>query len=89
MHCAFRYRGKANYRDAIYISYGSRELLHRDEFLRALATSSKFIFVCALAFARVRLGQDISQKFLTDLHSNLRDIDTARQEELFWKNILD
>ena len=89
MHCAFRYRGKANYRDAIYISYGSRELWHRDEFLRALATSSKFIFVCALAFARVRLGQDLSQKFLTDLHSNLRDIDTARPEELFWKNILD
>ena len=88
MHCAFRYRGKANYRDAIYIAYGSRDLVHRDEFLQSLATSSRFAFVCALAFVRVRLGENPPGEFLTDLSANLRGVDMARPEELFWKDLL-
>jgi hypothetical protein len=87
MHCAFRYRGKANYRDAIYIAYGSRDFLHRDEFLRSLAESSKFAFVCALAFARVRLGKDAPGEFIADLSANLRGARTARADELFWKDL--
>ncbi len=88
MHCAFRYRGKANYRDAIYIAYGSRYLVHWDEFLQSLATSSKFAFVCALAFVTVRLGGDAPGEFLADLSANLRGVDAARPEELFWKGLL-
>ena len=30
MDCAFRYRGKANYRDAIYLCYGSQPLAERE-----------------------------------------------------------
>jgi len=88
MHCAFRYRGKANYRDAIYIAYGARELLHRDEFLRSLAESAKFAFVCALAFARVRLGKDAPGEFIADLSANLRGASAGRDDELFWKDLL-
>ncbi|MBL8804471.1 MAG: hypothetical protein JNN27_20915 [Planctomycetes bacterium] len=88
MDCAFRYRGKANYRDAIYISYGSRELVHRAEFLASLATTSKFAFVCALAFVRNRLGETAPKEFLNDLSQNLRGVDVARPEELFWRDLL-
>lgn len=88
MHCAYRYRGKANYRDAIYIAYGSRELANRDEFLQALATSSKFAFICALAFVRVRLGGNVQDMFVKDLSANLRGRDEARPEELFWKDLV-
>lgn len=88
MHCAFRYRGKANYRDAIYIAYGSRPLQHRDDFLRALAVSSKFMFVCALALIRLRIGESTLRAFLDDIAVNLRGTDSARLEELFWKNLV-
>jgi hypothetical protein len=88
MHCAFRYRGKANYRDAIYIAYGSRDLPHSDDFLRALAVSSKFAFVCALAFLTHRLGAARPREFVADVAANLRGVDAARPEELFWRDVL-
>jgi len=88
MHCAFRYRGKANYRDAIYIVYGSRPLNEQKEFLDALAMSARFAFLCSLAFARVRLGKEAPEAFLADLARNLRGREIASPAEMFWQGLL-
>jgi hypothetical protein len=88
MHCAFRYRGKANYRDAIYVAYGSRPLRHQSELMDALAVSSRFVFVCALAFVRMRLGKQAPADFIADLSKNLRGLDAAKPEERFWEGLL-
>lgn len=87
MHCAFRYRGKANYRDAIFIAYGSQDLQHREEFLQSLGVAAKFAFLCALAFVRHRLGSGDSQAFVDDLSRNLRGVQVAKPEELFWARL--
>jgi len=86
--CAFRYRGKANYRDAIFITYGAREILNRDEFLTALACSARFAFISALAFVCYRVGSSTTTKFIYDLTENLRGIENAIDEERFWMGLV-
>lgn len=87
MHCAYRYRGKANYRDAIYLTYGSQPLTERDRLAAALATSAQFAFLCALAFVRRRVGTKNTRSFVEDVSRNLRGVQTATTEELFWKDL--
>jgi hypothetical protein len=87
MDCAFRYRGKANYRDAIYLGYGSQPLAERDEFVTALATSARFAFVCGLGFVCHRVGKSATQDFLEDVSRNLRGANVARPAELFWQGL--
>lgn len=89
MHCAFRYRGKANYRDAIYLTYGNRPLVGHRKFVADLAMASRFICVCALAFARVRMGPAVTRLFLEDLLRNLRGRESARSGEVLWEGILE
>jgi hypothetical protein len=85
MHCAFRLRGKANYRDAIYIAYGVRNVPCKREFVEALATTARFAFVCGLAFASLRIGKENVRKFVDDLTVNLRDCKLASEEECYWQ----
>jgi hypothetical protein len=87
MSCAYRYRGKANYRDAIYLAYGSKPLGGRDELAAALATSAQFAYLCALAFVRRRVNASDAKSFVDDVARNLRGVGTATPEELFWKEI--
>lgn len=87
MDCAFRYRGKANYRDAIYLTYGSQPLAERDQLAGALATSAQFAFLCALAFVRRRVGIRDTRNFVEDVARNLRGVGSATAEELFWKDL--
>jgi len=88
MSCAFRYRGKANYRDAIYISYGARELVERNELVGSLASSARFAFLNALAFICYRVGSKTTKDFLSDISANLRGIDSGLEEERFWMNLV-
>lgn len=88
LHCAFRYRGKANYRDAIYITYGRKEPLLKGTFTKDLASTAKFAFLCALAYAEYQLGKNRVKFFLNDLHANLRGITEETDEEAFWKDIV-
>ncbi len=87
MDCAFRYRGKANYRDAIYLTYGSQPLAERDELAAALVTSAQFAVLCALAFVRRRVGAKDARNFVEDVARNLRGVGSATSEELFWKDL--
>lgn len=88
MNCAFRYRGKANYRDGIYISYGNRDIANGNEFLEALSFTSRFAFVCSLAFVTHRIGEQKTKAFIDDISNNLRGNNQAKDEERFWLNLI-
>ena len=84
LHCAFRYRGKANYRDAIYLAYGSTDLAAASHFVEDLAASARFISLVGLAFVERRVGAKATTAFIKDLKKNLRGITLATPEEAFW-----
>ncbi len=87
MHAAFRYRGKANYRDHIYLTYSRRELSTANVYIEDLAITARFIVLVALAFAEWHIGRNATSKFIKDLHSNLRRVNLATSEELFWASL--
>jgi len=64
LHCAFRYRGKANYRDAIFLLYGQQEFRSDTTFIRDLAESARFASLCALAYAERKLGRNLIRNYL-------------------------
>ncbi|MFB2846122.1 hypothetical protein ACE1BG_07525 [Aeromonas veronii] len=85
MHCAFRYRGKANYRDGIYLTYGKASADETKAFLEDMKIVAQFIFIAALALAyRSPLNLEVV-KFLEDIDKNLKGIDCLTDEECFWR----
>lgn len=85
MHCAFRYRGKANYRDGIYLTYGKASAYETKAFLEDMGAVSQFAFIAALALAyRSPLNPEVD-KFLEDIDKNLKGIDCLTDEECFWR----
>jgi len=85
MHCAFRYRGKANYRDGIYLTYGQSSADETKAFLEDMAVVSQFVFITGLALAyRSPLSSEVI-KFLNDINANLKGIDGLSDDECFWK----
>ncbi len=85
LHCAYRYRGKANYRDGIFLSYGLREPASGPRFTQNLADTSSFFVLMAIAFVERRLGREIVQRFLEDLGQNFRSLDQAGTRVRFWE----
>jgi hypothetical protein len=73
-HCAYRYRGKANYRDAVFLTYGARPDVGAKEFLEDLSSVAQFYFVCAAAFVARRLGPGTVRDFVQDCKANLRGL---------------
>lgn len=67
LHEASRYRGKANYRDAIYLAYGKSVSSRLDGFVDDLATALAGFTAMAAAYVSQRIGEDIWQAFLADL----------------------
>ena|GEM_PF-1977103 len=86
-YCAFRYRGKANYRDFIYLSYAPEEEV-LNGFMNALSSSSQFAFVLALAFVERRLGSKTVRQFLDDVRQHMHGLDESVEEEKFWMRLL-
>lgn len=85
MHCAFRYRGKANYRDGIYLTYGQSSAAETKAFLEDMAVVSKFMFISGLALAyRSPLNPEVV-KFINDIDTNLKGIDSLSDDECFWR----
>jgi len=87
LHCAFRYRTKANYRDAIYLTYGAREFYVARTFAEDLAAVARFIVLCAFAFCEWLVGTQELQNFAQDLDENIRGLNEARPTETFWRVI--
>ena len=64
---AFRYRGKANYRDAIYLSYGQDDSERLREFVCDLASVARGFSVMAAHYAAKRVIRNDWAEFSADL----------------------
>ena len=69
LHEAIRYRGKANYRDAIYLAYGKAVPKLLDSFIADLAMVLAGFAAMAAAYAAARMGRDGWHAFLDDLEA--------------------
>jgi hypothetical protein len=67
LHQAYRYRGKANYRDAIFLAYGKNVPKLVDGLVKDLHSVLIGFSSMAAGYAAVRLGKDIWEMFLNDL----------------------
>lgn len=69
---AFRYRGKANYRDSIFLSYGVDYGIGISRFTADLEIVSSAFLRMAAAYVRRRVTKESWGLFVDDLHSNGR-----------------
>lgn len=67
LHEASRYRGKANYRDAIFLAYGRSVPSQLKDFVPDLAAVLKAFSCMAAAYTSKRMGREIWGAFLVDL----------------------
>lgn len=67
LHQASRYRGKANYRDAIYLAYGRSVTRLLDGFINDLAAVLTGFAAMAAGYVSRRIGGDTWAAFLDDL----------------------
>lgn len=88
LHCAYRQRTKANYRDAIYLSYDYGEDITLETFLYSLNVSAKFASINAIACAEHYIGRDDIKSFIEDLNVHLRGVDIAEPSEKYWAEFL-
>ncbi len=70
LHQAIRYRGKANYREALFLGYGRSVNTVLDAFVDDLAAVLRAFLQMSGAFARKRLGQPTWQEFVDDLEAH-------------------
>ncbi len=88
LHCAYRQRTKANYRDAIYLAYNYGEDVTLDTFLYSLSVSAKFASINAIACAEHCVGRNDVKAFIEDLSVNLRGVEIAVPSEKYWAEFL-
>lgn len=79
LHQASRYRGKANYRDAIYLAYGKSVPKLVDGFIDDLAKVLQGFTVMAGGYASMRMGRDHWSAFVDDIE-NMRSISVSPKE---------
>jgi hypothetical protein len=69
LHQASRYRGKANYRDAIYLAYGKSVPKLLEGFIDDLAEVLTAFSAMAAAYASMRMGRELWSAFIDDLEA--------------------
>lgn len=67
---AFRYRGKANYRDSIYLSYGANREANLTTFVKDLDNVATNFVKMACAYIARRVEKETWDLFIRDLESN-------------------
>ncbi|MER9847712.1 hypothetical protein NKJ55_10145, partial [Mesorhizobium sp. M0106] len=67
LHQASRYRGKANYRDAIFLAYGKSVERLLEGFIHDLADVLKSFSAMAAGYASMRMGRERWSAFIDDL----------------------
>lgn len=67
LHQASRYRGKANYRDAIYLAYGRSVPAMLEGFIYDLVVVLTSFSAMAAAYASIRMGREYWSAFIEDL----------------------
>ncbi|WP_256809156.1 hypothetical protein [Bradyrhizobium sp. Bra64] len=70
VHQAFRYRGKANYREALFLAYGRSIEPTIHEFLSDQTKVLKSFVTMAGAFAARKLGRELWNEFVMDVEAN-------------------
>lgn len=70
LHQAIRYRGKANYREALFLGYGSSTETLLAGYIDDLAYVLQGFVAMTGAFAAKRLGKSLWDEFLDDLETN-------------------
>ncbi|MDC1213862.1 hypothetical protein N8000_05245 [Rhodospirillales bacterium] len=72
MHLAFRLRGKANYRDAIFLSYNHVSASERTiaQLFSDLTVTSTCFFQLGLALCKARVPKDCFAEFVQDIEKN-------------------
>jgi hypothetical protein len=69
LHQAIRYRGKANYREALFLGYGPSTETLLAGYVDDLATVLSGFVIMAGAFVVHRLGQPLWDDFVADVES--------------------
>ena len=69
---AFRYRGKANYRDSVFLSYGDNNLEKMATFIQDLEKVSRAFQRMAAFYLERRVENSAWAEFITDLQKNSR-----------------
>lgn len=69
---ALRYRGKANYRDSIYLSYGSNLTQDISQLLKDLFVVGRAFFMMASTYVSRRVDSKVWKCFVGDLETNCR-----------------
>jgi len=69
LHQAIRYRGKANYREALYLGYGSNVKSLAEIYIDDLYTVLAGFVAMAGAFCSKRLGKTLWNEFIADLEA--------------------
>ncbi len=69
---AFRYRGKANYRDSIYLSYGDDKSAYVSTFISDMAIVATKFSTMACHYISRRTERGTWQSFITDIEANAR-----------------
>lgn len=67
LHQASRYRGKANYREALFLAYGSSTETLLTGFIEDLAVVLRAFLAMAGAFAKRKLANNVWSDFLSDV----------------------
>lgn len=70
VHQAFRYRGKANYREALFISYGNQVAPMLADFYADLTAVLEGFLAMSGAFCARRIGSKLWNEFIDDLIGN-------------------
>lgn len=70
LHQAFRYRGKANYREALFLGYGTRVESLLVDYMDDLEFVLRGFVAMSGAFARKRLGKSLWNEFVNDLDTH-------------------
>jgi hypothetical protein len=82
LHLAFRYRGKANYREALYLAHGASVEATILNFIRDMTVVLEAFLAMAGAFSRRRLGKNLWNEFTEDVERN-RSFSVSPKE--IWK----
>ena len=68
---AFRYRGKAHYRDSVFLSYGSDNSQKVEQFLKDLEVVGMSFFKMASLYCSQRIKKTSWESYVEDLQENL------------------
>lgn len=70
LHQAIRYRGKANYREALFLAYGKSADSTMEGFINDQVIVLRAFIAMAGAFCAKKLGSDLWEQFVTDVDAN-------------------